>query len=226
MSLLRLIDHTDFHVQSYGYNASYEPYGTTRSRRRSISTSRYAQRDSLDDVFYDNDDAMIDTRTNYLDAHPRRNRSRSRYSTSGRPRSRSFRASSPVSFSRRSPSPMGYGAMGSGVGMTSAAVTYPSAYDPVLGPGIPGTYYPNAGSSPVYGSSSTGYPYQQVAPTTGYAVAGGSPYMSPVYAGSSVGLPPPPTGQYLTAQDTTRGYGHHRTRSAGAYGATRPSFGY
>ena len=105
--------------------------------------------------------------------------------------------------------------MNSSVGTTSMGAT---TYDPVLGPGITGTYYPSA--SPYYGSSSTGYTYQQASPTAGYAVAGGSPY---TYAGSSVGLPPPPTGQYLGTPDT---YQHHRRRSTGAYGATRPTFGY
>ncbi|KAF8527751.1 hypothetical protein JB92DRAFT_2865029 [Gautieria morchelliformis] len=204
-------------TKSYDYDTPYESYERyPRTRRRSISGTRYGSR-SNENALYD--DAVLDTRADYLDAYPRRSRSRSRARSFSR-----YRTPSPVTFSSRPRSPIGYGGMGSGsaVGLTSAAITYPTAqYDPVLGPGIPGTYYPNA--SPYYGASSTGYGSQQLPPTTGYAVAGASPYMSSTYAGSTVGLPPPPTGPYLSAPNTSR---HHRARSTGSYGAARPSFGY
>jgi hypothetical protein len=214
-----LIKYANPHFQSYNYTSPYESRERSpRGRRRSISATRYTSGSALDNAFYDDDD------NDYLDVRPHRSRSRRRYSQSGhvRPSSR-YRSPSPVSFRRRSPSPVPYGTLD--VGMTSSAVPYPSApYDPVLGQGIPGTYFPNANT--ILGSSPTGYTYPQLNPNPGYAVAGGSPYMNRAYAGSSVCLPPPPGGQYLSAQDTTRSYGHHRTRSTGAYGATRPTFGY
>lgn len=203
----------DFPAQDY-VSASYTPYErSSHSRRRSISATRYTTRPyPLDDAFYDDDDDDAILGDDYLDIYPRSSRSERRNSSSSRHRSSSrYRSRSPVTFTRRSPSPVVYGTVASG-----SAATYPTVtYDPALGPGIPGTYYPNP--SPYYGTSSTGYGYQL--PPTGYAGAG-------PYAGSSVGLPPPPSGQYLTAQDPTYTYGHHRSRSAGSYGATRPTFGY
>ena len=205
--------------QSYDEDSYYER--SPRSRRRSTSRNR--------NEYYDDDyDNTFDgrSRAEYVDPHSGRPRSRSRsrsrslYRTDLPRRSSSAyrRSPSPMRLGRRSPSPIATGSLGvsPSVRLSSSPLTsHLTQY--TVGAGIPGTYYPAAGSTPYY--SQSGYSGYQQLP----AVVGVSPYGNRAYAGSSVGLPPPPVGQYLAAPGAM---GHHRSRSAGSYGAVRPSFGY
>lgn len=218
-------------VQSYDYDDPYEAYDRSariRPRRRSISGMRYGNGISGAELFDDDDDDLLDTssRTGYLDAYPRRSRSRNMHPGLSRRSSSMYRRSpSPMMYGRRSPSPMAIGAVGLSSSVLSPYSTPYGASNP--GPGIPGTYYPQAAASGYgYPQSPAGYgSYVQgggVSPYGSTAALGASPYMNRGYAGSSVGLPPPPgTGQYLAAPG-----GHHRSRSMGSYGAVRPNFGY